>query len=161
MICLLQRIRTNLPLVHYHISSSSSSSSFLLRSASLTLTYAYDDFILAQLSSLVGDTSSAEAATLRAQNYRNSWSAEKEFMCPRSKDGTFQCSKTATSADSWSNYVEGGAGLGLSGLGSSDDAGLCLCGPSEMQARSVEFDGRRRRTICAHDLFSLSDSVSL
>ena len=76
-------------------------------SASLTLTYAYDDFVLAQISLLVGDTQSADAATARAQNYRNIWSSELEFMCPRSHDGELQCSKSATSLDSWQNYVEG------------------------------------------------------
>jgi len=76
-------------------------------SASLTLTFAYDDFILAELSALVGDTSSAESASQRAQNYRNSWSSEKEFMCPRSQSGEFQCSHSATSPDSWGNYIEG------------------------------------------------------
>lgn len=78
-----------------------------VHSASLSLTYAYDDFILARLSALVNDTSLEEAAALRAQNYRHSWSSQQEFMCPRSSSGEFQCSKTASSPDSWNNYVEG------------------------------------------------------
>jgi putative alpha-1,2-mannosidase len=81
------------------------------RSASLTLTNAYDDWVLSQLSALVGDSSSEEAATQRAQNYRNSWSHEQEFMCPRSESGEFLCSRSATSPDSWNNYVEGESGL--------------------------------------------------
>ena len=73
----------------------------------MTLTFAYDDFVLSELSDLVGDQASADSAAGRAQNYRNIWSKEKEFMCPRSESGVLECSKSASSLDSWQNYVEG------------------------------------------------------
>lgn len=76
-------------------------------SASLSVTYAFDDFLLSRLSALVGDSGSEASATQRAQNYRHSWSAEKEFMCPRSETGAFQCPTTGSSLDSWQDYIEG------------------------------------------------------
>jgi predicted alpha-1,2-mannosidase len=76
-------------------------------SASDTLSYAYDDSILAGLSAFVGDTASAEAALERSKNYRNLWSEEKEFMCPRSNTGELQCPRNATSPEAWTLYKEG------------------------------------------------------
>lgn len=76
-------------------------------SASVTLSYAFDDFVLGGLSEFVGDIESATAAFERAQNYRNLWSTEKEFMCPRSVTGELLCPRNATSPEAWTVYKEG------------------------------------------------------
>jgi predicted alpha-1,2-mannosidase len=76
-------------------------------SASNTLSYAYDDHILGGLSEFVGDLDTAKAAYGRAQNYRNLWSEEKEFMCPRSNTGELLCPRNATSPEAWTLYKEG------------------------------------------------------
>lgn len=101
-------------------------------SASLTLTYAFDDFVLGVLSELVGDSKSAEEAFARGKNYRNSWSPDMEIMCPRSVSGELQCPRTPTAPEAWTMYREGDSHhwttfvphdpVGLKGLFSSDKA---------------------------------------
>lgn len=76
-------------------------------SASITLSYAYDDYVLGGLSQFVGDLANAEAAFERAQNYRNLWSEEKEFICPRSNTGELLCPRNATAPEAWNMYKEG------------------------------------------------------
>jgi putative alpha-1,2-mannosidase len=76
-------------------------------SPALTLTYAYDDFLVGGLSAFVGNTTAAEEAFARAQNYRNVWSAENDFTCPRSVNGELNCPKSGTSPEAWQHYIEG------------------------------------------------------
>ena len=79
-------------------------------STSLTLSYAYDDFILSGLSTLVGDTLNAEEAMTRSKNYAKHWSSSNKFMCPRNMedwDGSLECPRSATSPDSWMHFIEG------------------------------------------------------
>ena len=78
------------------------------KAASLTLSYAFDDFLLAGISDVTSNTDDASAARARAQNYRNIWSAENELMCPKSDNGTLVCPHSA-SPDWWNAYTEGNA----------------------------------------------------
>ena len=87
-----------------YVSSETSDSS-----APLTLTYAYDDFLVGLLSTFVNDTASADAAMKRSKNYKNVWSSEKNYICPRSVNGELICSKTGTSPDAWQSMIEGDA----------------------------------------------------
>jgi predicted alpha-1,2-mannosidase len=77
--------------------------------ATHTVTNAYDDFVLAGISTLVGDTSSATAAMQRSKNYANIWSPEEQIFCGRYRTGEMHCPKTPTSVDSWQLYREGDA----------------------------------------------------
>jgi len=76
-------------------------------SASLTLTYAYDDAVLAGLSTFVGDTESASAATARSKNFRNIWSDVDQYVCPKSASGELNCFRTPIAPESWNSFVEG------------------------------------------------------
>ena len=75
--------------------------------ASLTLSYAFDDFVLAGLSVIVGDGESAAAAMLRSRNYRTQWSAARQITCPRGAAGDLQCPKDAE--NSFGIFTEGNA----------------------------------------------------
>jgi predicted alpha-1,2-mannosidase len=78
-------------------------------STSETLTYAFDDYLLAKLSEIVGDESSAQQAMLRSKNYKNLWSSEKGFFCPRYASGEMSCPKSGISYDAWQEFREGDA----------------------------------------------------
>jgi putative alpha-1,2-mannosidase len=107
-------------------------------SASLTLSYAYDDFILGGLSDLVGDAVNAESAFKRSKNYRNIWSDEKQFMCTRTAAGELLCPRTATSPDAWTMYREGDA-LHWTTFVPHDPEGLQqLYGSKEAYLRSMD-----------------------
>jgi predicted alpha-1,2-mannosidase len=76
-------------------------------STSLTLSYAYDDFVLAGMSTVVGDTTSADEAMTRSKNYANHFSEKYEYVCPRTEAGDMKCPKSATGPDSWTHFIEG------------------------------------------------------
>lgn len=76
-------------------------------SATLTMTYSYDDAVLAGLSTLVGDAESAEAAAKRSKNYKNIWSDADQYVCPRSAAGELNCFRTPISPESWTHFTEG------------------------------------------------------
>jgi hypothetical protein len=48
-----------------------------------TLAYAYNDWAIAELAGLIGRTEDVPAFSARALNYRNVFSADDTFMCPR------------------------------------------------------------------------------
>jgi predicted alpha-1,2-mannosidase len=77
--------------------------------ASLTLSYAFDDFLLAEISDLLGDTTTASEARVRAKNYKNIWSKERELMCTRDEAGVMFCPKDPIGPKSWDMYKEGDA----------------------------------------------------
>ena len=59
---------------------------------SLTLAYAFDDANLASIASYLGLTHDAANFTNRSNAaIRAGWSAEHEFMCPRTRDGALKC----------------------------------------------------------------------
>lgn len=70
-------------------------------SASLTVTFAYDDFVLAGISKYVGDLTSSGEADKRSKNYEKVWSPDHGYICPKSVNGTFYCPKTSTGPDAW------------------------------------------------------------
>lgn len=78
-------------------------------SAALTLTFAFDDFVLGGISNLVNDSTAAQAAYDRSRNYRNIWSSEKQYFCGRYKSGELLCPDTPTDVESWELYREGDA----------------------------------------------------
>lgn len=53
------------------------------KSAGETLSYAFDDFLLALLSDFVNDKESASAARQRSKNYANIWNADNLLFCPK------------------------------------------------------------------------------
>ena len=59
-------------------------------SPSLTVTYAFDDYILAQISAFVGDAVSAEEGLKRSTNIVNVWGLQVEYLCARTADGKWQ-----------------------------------------------------------------------
>jgi putative alpha-1,2-mannosidase len=77
--------------------------------ASLTLSYAYDDSLLAEVSSYVGDMQSAKEAKARSYNYQNIWSRSHELMCPRTSAGELHCPISAIGPQAWNMYKEGDA----------------------------------------------------
>lgn len=77
--------------------------------STLTLTFAYDDYLLGKISELVNDTATATAALQRSTNYRTIWSSEKQFFCPRYSNGDLKCAETGMSPEAWQTYKEGDA----------------------------------------------------
>lgn len=77
--------------------------------ASVTLSYAFDDFLLAEISDLLGDTSTSSEARKRSKNYQNIWSKERELMCTRSEAGDLNCPIDPIGPQSWNMYKEGDA----------------------------------------------------
>lgn len=83
-------------------------------SASETMTNAFDDFLLSELSYFVGDVSSGDAAKQRSKNYANIWSPKRRFMCPRAastptESGQLMCPKSPIGPVAWQEYREGDA----------------------------------------------------
>jgi len=97
--------------------------------SSLTVSYAYDDFILAGVSDFVGDTASADAANLRSKNYKNIWVSRKQYICPKYANGDVDCPSDPTGLLSWQYYKEGDA-LHWSYFAPHDVAGLIALFPS-------------------------------
>jgi putative alpha-1,2-mannosidase len=92
------------------------------KSAVYTLTYAFDDFLLAQLTSALVSEGSAgvdpqdgEAAMQRSANYANVWSPEGQFFCPRTAitsdggGGELQCPANPASLYEDRDYYKEGA----------------------------------------------------
>ena len=74
------------------------------KAAPLTLTYAYDDYILGVLASSLNEDDVADASFSRALNYKNVFNASRAVMCPRTEAGAFACPKSDMS---WNSYIEG------------------------------------------------------
>jgi predicted alpha-1,2-mannosidase len=79
--------------------------------SSHTLTYAFDDYMLSKILAAANDSSNAEAASSRSQNYRKIWSSESLLFCPRAEaNGAISCARDpALGPESWASYVEGNA----------------------------------------------------
>ena len=78
--------------------------------ASLTLSYAFDDYILSGLSEYVGDLNSAASAKERSFNYKNLFDPTMQLMCPRSRDtGELVCPPDGNGKEAWSMFTEGDA----------------------------------------------------
>jgi predicted alpha-1,2-mannosidase len=74
-----------------------------------TLTYAFDDYLLGQISDFVGDSTSAQQAMERSKNYKNIWSPEMHVFCPKYSNGSLICPKDPAGLLSWQYYREGDA----------------------------------------------------
>lgn len=59
------------------------------QAASMTLEYAYDDWVLAQYADVLGKPAQRDVLLARAGNWRNQWNPEKNFMQRRYRDGTW------------------------------------------------------------------------
>jgi predicted alpha-1,2-mannosidase len=77
------------------------------RASSNTLSYAFDDYLLARISEYTGDAANAESAMKRSKNYANIWSPESALFCPKYANGTMMCPTSGDSPWSWSYYTEG------------------------------------------------------
>lgn len=95
--------------IEHYMSSGYVSQDYYDDATSLTLSYSFDDAVLAGISEFVGDTDAARDATERSFNYRNVWSAEKMFFCPKYEDETMKCPNTGHELTSWQYYKEGDA----------------------------------------------------
>ena len=76
---------------------------------SLTVTYAFDDYLLGKISEFVNDTETAQAALRRSKNYQNIWSKDLHIFCPRSVSGEMQCPDSPIGPEAWQTFIEGDA----------------------------------------------------
>jgi predicted alpha-1,2-mannosidase len=74
-----------------------------------TLSYAFDDYLLAKMSEYTGDLPSAQAAMQRSKNYQHVWSPESALFCPKYENGTMQCPASGKAPWSWTVFREGDA----------------------------------------------------
>lgn len=84
------------------------------KAAAFTLTFAYDDSILATLSNYVGDNATAQSSYARSFNYKSIWGGSEghQYMCPRTlaNNGALKCpSDGAKSPSTWNYFIEGDA----------------------------------------------------
>jgi len=82
------------------------------KSPSMTVTYAYDDWLLSQISAKVGDIQSSQEAAKRAHNVLNLWNSTQEylgFICARDKAGTYLCPDNPVGPSAWEENIEGDA----------------------------------------------------
>lgn len=70
-------------------------------SGSSTLEYALDDFALAMLAEVLGETADAEAFRARSGNWRHLWDAESQFLVGRHADGSFA---SGDDPEMWQDY---------------------------------------------------------
>lgn len=74
-----------------------------------TLSYAFDDYLLAKISEYTGDHTSAQDAMKRSKNYAVVWSPESALFCPKYTNGTMKCPEPGNSPWAWNVYREGDA----------------------------------------------------
>lgn len=74
-----------------------------------TLSYVYDDFVLAELCGITGDKGCAREALLRSKNYKNIWSRTRKIFCPKNIAGELDCPISPVGPESWQAYKEGNA----------------------------------------------------
>ena len=79
------------------------------KAASLTLTYAFDDYSAAIIENYAGNVEASNDSKKRSLNYQQIFVNESQLMCPRSLDGTSMCPGGSTWKDSKDFYVEGDA----------------------------------------------------
>ncbi len=77
-------------------------------SVSNTLEYAYDDWAIAQLAKVIGDTSVYNEYMKRSQNWKNVFDKQSGFMRPRSENGSFKTDFNALSTHG-QGFIEGNA----------------------------------------------------
>ncbi|MEC9017832.1 MAG: glycoside hydrolase family 92 protein, partial [Pseudomonadota bacterium] len=77
--------------------------------ASKTVEYAFDDWAIARLARMLGETAIAARFERRAQNWRNSFDAKTGFLRARKADGTFRMPFDPTAINYGSDYTEGNA----------------------------------------------------
>jgi predicted alpha-1,2-mannosidase len=75
--------------------------------SSHTLSYAFDDYLLAGISMAVGAEEDSAAAARRANNYRNIFDSSAQLMCPKSASGEISCSSEPQR--DFKHYIEGNA----------------------------------------------------
>lgn len=97
--------------------------------SSNTLSYAFDDYLLARISEYTGDAANAKAALQRSKNYVNIWSPESQLFCPKYANGTIACPSAGNSVWSWGMYTEGD-GFHWAWFVPHDPAGLIALYPS-------------------------------
>jgi len=73
-----------------------------------TQSYAFDDWALANLATVLGNKNDSNLFYSRSKNYKNVWNSDYKFFCPKTSSGTWECPPT------WLNvfddrYVEGDA----------------------------------------------------
>lgn len=75
-------------------------------SVSRTLDFAYSDWCIARVAQHLGHQQDADELLQRSKNYRNVWHAERQFMCPRDREGAWA---EPWHAFRWGGpYIEGG-----------------------------------------------------
>lgn len=75
-------------------------------SVSRTLDFAYSDWCVAQVAQRLGHEEDAKGLLKRSGNYRHLWHTERQFMCPRNRDGSWA---EPWHEFTWGNpYIEGG-----------------------------------------------------
>jgi len=62
-----------------------------MKSACLTLAYAYDDHAVGKFAEALGKHDEAKVFLQRSKNYKNVWDPSEKFFCPRSRGGAFDC----------------------------------------------------------------------
>lgn len=100
-------------------------------SASLTLSYAFDDASVAAVADALGlDEEAAAFANRSKRAYESQFSSKRLLMCPRSRDGTLKCPEVPwTPYPVETDFVEGSA-LQWAWFVPSDPAGLAALFPS-------------------------------
>lgn len=81
-------------------------------SVSLTLAYAFDDWAIATMASLINRSSDVAIFLNRSKNYQNVWDDDRKLMCPHDRQGQFHC-PLDPSLNTWvfkqDGYTEGNA----------------------------------------------------
>ena len=78
-----------------------------VKAATLTLTYAFDDYVLGKFCELVGDSINMHDSLKRAKNYKYLWSPVHQYMCPRNANNELVCPLNSIGPDSWKYFTEG------------------------------------------------------
>lgn len=112
------------------------------KASSYTVTYAFDDYVLAGISGLTGHSEDAEAALARSGNWRNIFSKEHLLICPRAANASLedlQCPDKPQ--DDFKHYTEGNA-LHWTYFVPHDVPGLISMYGTDVDAARVAFESR-------------------
>ena len=112
------------------------------KGSSYTVTYAFDDYILAGISELVGNAADADSARARSHNWQTIFSKEHLIICPRASNSTggeMACPEKPQ--EDFKHYTEGNA-LHWTYFVPHDIPGLISMYGSDTAAARATFESR-------------------
>ncbi len=113
-------------MIGYHVTAGNCRCLHEGEAASKTLEYAFDDWTIAQVATVLGKRDIAEVFDKRAGNWRNAYDAKTGFMRARKTDGVFREPFDPSASGYGTDYMDTQYAPRPDGLAGNDDLGQML-----------------------------------